>query len=96
MGQNTLGDHMHIQSIRSRHRACNLKLMPFDNHHTDPLAGYCTGCVRLAAVPQRAHELHRARRRARQPLARADEVQQLLFRAVVQLSASLRRRLREA
>jgi len=23
MGQNTLGDHMHIQSIRSRHRACN-------------------------------------------------------------------------
>jgi len=24
MGQNTLGDHMHIQSIRSRHRACNI------------------------------------------------------------------------
>jgi len=24
MGQDTLGDHMHIQSIRSRHRACNI------------------------------------------------------------------------
>jgi len=24
MGQDTLGDHMHIQSIRSRHRACNM------------------------------------------------------------------------
>jgi len=24
MGQDTLGDHMHIQSIRSRHRACNV------------------------------------------------------------------------
>ena len=24
MGQNTLVDHMHIQSIRSRHRACNI------------------------------------------------------------------------
>jgi len=26
MGQNTLGDHMHIQSIRSRHRACIFSL----------------------------------------------------------------------
>jgi len=24
MGQDTLGDHMHIQSIHSRHRACNI------------------------------------------------------------------------
>jgi len=24
MGQDTLGDHMHIQSIRPRHRACNI------------------------------------------------------------------------
>jgi len=25
-GPDTLGDHMHIQSIRSRHRACNISL----------------------------------------------------------------------
>ena len=24
MGQDTLGDHRHIQSIRSHHRACNI------------------------------------------------------------------------